>query len=149
MLHNLCSIEFSSWSFIKNIIGANQTLISKFHYFVSGIKILSRNEPPGRPWSIYFQPIMNKARAFIKKVPFQLLQKSIIFVQLFKFIWFCVLTSVQRTIHRLETYIYRFSGLFRRTPGLNQRLAEELTPKLGRSKLKIKFLISFSLKMIH
>ena len=129
MLHNLCSIEFSSWSFIKNIIGANQTLISKFHYFVSGIKIFSRNEPPGRPWSIYFQPIMNKARAFIKKVPFQLLQKSIIFVQLFKFIWLCVLTSVLRTIHRLETYIYRFFRTFSPNPGPEPKTGRRTDPK--------------------
>lgn len=129
MLHNLCSIEFSSWSFIKNIIGANQTLISKFHYFVSGIKIFSRNEPPGRPWSIYFQPIMNKARAFIKKVPFQLLQKSIIFVQLFKFIWFCVLTSVPRTIHRSETYIYRLFRTFSPNPGPEPKTGRRTDPK--------------------
>ena len=129
MLHNLCSIEFSSWSFIKNIIGANQTLISKFNYFVSGIKIFSRNEPPGRPWSIYFQPIMNKARAFIKKVPFQLLQKSIIFVQLFKFIWFCVLTSVLRTIHRLETHIYWFFRTFLPNPGPEPKTGRRTDPK--------------------
>ena len=129
MLHNLCSIEFSSWSFIENIIGANQTLLCQFHYFVSSIEILGCNEPSGRPRSIYFQPIMNKAWAFIKEVPFQLLQKSIIFVQLFKVIWFCVLTSVLGTIHRLKTYVYRLFRTFPPNSGPEPKTGRRTDPK--------------------